>query len=90
MGRYLERRELIERDAKITYLSFAGTEEDPMPQLLDHIVLRFSVTSLGHGGNAPAQVCQNLIAEPLASQHPGFVLRLANLLEHLLVDLVGE
>lgn len=42
-----------------------------------------SVTSLRLGGNSPAHVCLNLIAEPLISQHSGFIGCLANLLEYL-------
>ena len=44
VGRYLERRGLIERDAETTYLSFEGADEDPMHQLLgDSITYRISV-----------------------------------------------
>ena len=44
VGRYLERRGLIERDAETTYLSFEGADEDPMHQLRgDSIAYRISV-----------------------------------------------
>ena len=68
VGRFLERRGLVERDAENGYLAWDAVDEDPMNELLEHSVTYRIADGLQQVARySPCKPCRLVIQKPAAA-----------------------